>query len=118
MDDNNGYGLGGALGWFLVGSVTGACTALLLAPATGKRTRERLARRLRDTRESVTDFTDDIADTTRHIADDIADKTRHIAERAGQLSDKAVRLAGGASAAARDVVGSLGVHTERMAKRS
>jgi gas vesicle protein len=114
MEHNNRHGTG--MGWFLVGSVAGACTALLLAPATGKRTRERLARRLRDTRESVTDFTDDIADTTRNIADDIADTTRHIAERAGRIGDKAVRLAGGASAAAREVAGSLGVHTERSAK--
>ena len=104
MEGNNGKG--GAMGWFLVGSVAGACAALLLAPATGKKTRERLARRLRDTRESVTDFTDDLADTTRNIA-----------EKAGRLSDKAVRLAGDASAAAREVVGSLGVHTVRAAKR-
>jgi gas vesicle protein len=117
MNDNNGYGRS-SFGWFLVGSAAGACAALLLAPATGKRTRELLARKLRDTRESVTDFTDDVAETTRHIADDVADKTRHIAERAGRISDKAARLAGGASAAARDVVDSLDVRTERMAKRS
>ena len=97
MEHNNGYAR--TLGWFLAGSAAGAFTALLLAPATGKRTRERLARRVRDTKESVTDFTDDIAD-----------KTRHIAERAGRISDKAVHLAGGASAAARQVVGSLGAH--------
>lgn len=97
MEHNNGYS--GAMGWFLVGGVAGACTALLLAPATGKRTRERLARKLRDTKEAVTDFTDDVADTTRHIA-----------ERAGRIGDKAVRLAGGASAAAREVAGSLGIH--------
>lgn len=102
MEDNNGYGYGNALGWFLVGGVTGACTALLLAPAAGKRTRERMARKFRDTRESLTDFTDDIADTTRHITDDIADKTRRIAEKAGRISDKAVRLAEGASAAVRE----------------
>jgi len=116
MKNNHGYTR--ALGWFLAGSAVGACTGLLLAPAPGKRTRGRLARKLRDTKESVTDFTDDIADTTRHIADDITDKTRHLAERAGRISDKAVRLAGGASAAARHVVGSLGVHSERSAKRS
>ena len=103
MENNNRPGT--AMGWFLVGSVAGACTALLLAPATGKRTREKLARRLRDTRESVTDFTDDIADTTRHIA-----------EKAGRIGDKAVRLAGGASAAAREVAGSLRLHTESSAK--
>src|SRR6266446_6646009 len=66
MEHNNGYAR--TLGWFLVGSAAGVCTALLLAPATGKRTRERLARRLRDTRESVTDFTDDIVDTARQVA--------------------------------------------------
>lgn len=104
MEDCKGhYGIG--VGWFLVGSVLGGCAALLMAPATGKRTRERLARKLRDTKESVTDFTDDLADTTRQIA-----------ERAGRISDKAARLAGDASAAARGVIGSLSVSPERTAK--
>jgi gas vesicle protein len=118
MRDHNGHnGYTRALGWFLAGSAAGACTGLLLAPAAGKRTRERLARKVRDTKESVTDFTDDVADTTRQIADNIADTTRHIAEKAGRIGDKAVRLAGDASAAARNVAGSLGIHTERTARR-
>jgi gas vesicle protein len=104
MDDTKGY-YGVAMVSFLVGGVAGACTALLLAPATGKRTRDRLARKLRDTKESVTDFTDDLADTTRHIA-----------EKAGRISDKAARLAGDASAAARGVIGQLSDPTERALK--
>jgi gas vesicle protein len=104
MEEGNGYG--GALGWLLLGSVAGACAALLLAPATGKKTRERLSRRLRDTKESVAGFTDDLADTTRDLA-----------ERAGRIGDKAVRLAGGASVTAREVIGALGGHAERSAKR-
>jgi gas vesicle protein len=104
MEDNNGYG--GAMGWFLLGSLAGAGTALLLAPAAGRKTRERLARRLRDTKESVTDFTGNLADTTRQVA-----------ERAGRIGDKAVRLAGDASAAAHKVVGSLGIHTQRATRR-
>jgi hypothetical protein len=48
----------------------------------------------------VTDFADDLVDTTRHIA-----------ERAGQIGEKAVRLASDASASAREVVGSLGSHS-------
>jgi gas vesicle protein len=104
MKEGNGYG--GALGWLLLGSVAGACAALLLAPATGKRTRERLTRKLRDTRESVTDFTDDLAETTRDIA-----------EKAGRIGDKAVRLAGGASVTAREVIGALGGQAERPARR-
>jgi gas vesicle protein len=101
MEDCKGH-YGVAMGWFLVGGLAGGCAALLLAPATGKRTRERLARKLRDTKESVTDFTDDLADTTRQIA-----------EKASQITDKAARLAGDASAAARGVFGSL----ESAAKR-
>jgi gas vesicle protein len=99
MEDNNEYGYAGAVGWFLAGSVAGACAALLFAPATGKKTREQLARKFRNTRESVTDFTDDLA------------------EKAGRISDKAARLAGSASAAAREVIGSLSDQTERVAKR-
>jgi gas vesicle protein len=99
MEDNHEYGYASAVGWFLAGSVAGACTALLFAPAAGRKTREQLARRLRDTRESVTDFTDDLA------------------EKAGRISDKAARLAGSASAAAREVIGSLGDQTERVSKR-
>lgn len=106
MDDRKDY-YGIAAGWFLVGGLAGACAALLLAPASGKKTRERLARGLRDTQESVTDFTDDLAD-----------KTRDIAEKAGRISDRAVRLAGDASAAARGVIGSLGVSAEQAAKNA
>ncbi len=95
MEERNGHS--NAVGWFVLGSLAGACTALLLAPATGKRTRDRLTRGLRRTRESVTDFADDLVDTTRHIA-----------EKAGRMSEKAVRLASDASASAREVVGSLG----------
>ena len=95
MADDNGYG-GGSVGWFLVGSLAGACAVLLLAPARGSRTREGLGRRLRDTRESVTGFIDGLAETTRHIA-----------EQAGRISDTAVRVAGGASAAAREVRAAL-----------
>jgi gas vesicle protein len=103
MEDNNHHG--SAFGWFFVGGIAGACAALLLAPAAGKRTRERLARRVRDTKETVTDFTNDLADTTRDLA-----------ERAGRIGDKAVRMAGDASAAARNVADSLGLHAARSGK--
>jgi gas vesicle protein len=102
MEDNSGYQNGHAMSWFFVGSLVGACSALLLAPASGKRTREQVTRKLRDAKESVVDFTGDIAAATRNIAD-----------KAGRIGDKAVRLAGDASAAARGVVRSLGETGER-----
>jgi gas vesicle protein len=97
MEDNSGYSR--AAGWFLLGGVAGACAALMWAPASGKRTRERLARRIRDTKETVADFTEDLADTSREIV-----------ETAGRIGERATRLAGDASAAARDVASALGVH--------
>jgi gas vesicle protein len=106
MEENN-RSYAGSVGWFLVGGLTGACAALLLAPAAGKKTRERLARKLRNTGETVTDFTEEIADTTRQIAD-----------KAARIGDKAVRLASDASATARGVIGSLGQTAERATKRS
>lgn len=104
MEDDNGYSR--AVGWFLLGSMAGACAALMWAPASGKRTRERLARKIRDTKETVSDFTDDLADTSREIV-----------ETAGRIGDRAARLAGDASAAARGVASALGVHALRSAKR-
>ena len=98
MERQRGYG--NAAGWFLAGSFIGACTALLLAPATGKRTRDRLTRRVRQTKESVTDMADDLADTTRHIV-----------EKVGDISDEAMRMAGKATATAREAVGALGNRT-------
>jgi gas vesicle protein len=102
MKDKNSNG---TIGWFVVGSLTGACAALLLAPASGKRTRERLARRIRDTKDTVADFTDDLADTTRDIA-----------EEAVRIKRKAARIAGNATAAAREAVG-LGDHRVHAMRR-
>lgn len=98
---------GSAARCFLLGAVAGACAGLLFAPATGRKTRDRLARKIRDTKESVTDFTDDLAD-----------RTRTVVEKASHIGDQTMRLADEASAAARKVVGSLGgTMAQRIPKR-
>ena len=107
MEHADGY-YGNAARCFFLGAVAGACAGLLFAPATGRKTRERLSRKLRDTRESVTDFTDDLAE-----------KTRTVVEKASRIGDQTVRLADEASATARKVVGSLRVPlVQRTTKRS
>ena len=45
MSDERGSDAAGYLGWFFLGSIAGAATALLLAPKTGRETRELLAER-------------------------------------------------------------------------
>ena len=45
MTDERGSDAAGYLGWFFLGSIAGAAAALLLAPKTGRETRELLAER-------------------------------------------------------------------------
>jgi gas vesicle protein len=45
MSDERGSDAAGYLGWFFLGSIAGAAAALLLAPRTGRETRELLAER-------------------------------------------------------------------------
>jgi len=45
MIDDRGSDPGGYLGWFFLGALAGAAAALLLAPKTGRETRDLLAER-------------------------------------------------------------------------
>ena len=45
MTNERGSDAAGYLGWFFLGSIAGAAAALLLAPRTGRETRELLAER-------------------------------------------------------------------------
>ncbi len=45
MSDERGSDAAGYLGWFFLGTLAGAAAALLLAPKTGRETRELLAER-------------------------------------------------------------------------
>lgn len=69
MSENNG----GMLGGIIVGAALGAGLALLLAPASGRKTRKRIGRRLGE---------------MRHMADERIDGTREaLKEGAQQLGD-------------------------------
>lgn len=63
--------------YFLAGSVTGASVALLLAPQSGRATRERMRRQLSDTAGSARDLKHQLSrrgqkirDEARHRVDD------------------------------------------------
>ncbi|HET7876738.1 MAG TPA: YtxH domain-containing protein, partial [Methylomirabilota bacterium] len=43
MSDERGSDAAGYLGWFFLGAIAGAAAALVLAPKTGRETRELLA---------------------------------------------------------------------------
>jgi gas vesicle protein len=80
MADERGSDAAGYLGWFFLGAVAGAAAALLLAPKTGRETREFLAERgselLRRAQET--------AGETQGRAGDLFGKGREYLEEQGQ----------------------------------
>jgi gas vesicle protein len=65
--------------YFLAGSVAGASVALLLAPQSGRATRELMRRRIRDG-----------ADSTRELKHQLIDRGRRIRDEATHRVDEAV----------------------------
>lgn len=75
-DERSGTDAAGYLGWFFLGAVAGAATALLLAPKSGRETRELLAEHGGDvlTRAKTT------AGEAREKAGDLFEKGREYLE--------------------------------------
>ena len=69
----------GLLLCFVAGSVAGAIAALLLAPHSGRATREMVRRKVRDT-----------AGSTRWLKDQVIERDRQIRDEATQRVDDAV----------------------------
>jgi gas vesicle protein len=57
--------------YFLAGGVTGASVALLLAPQSGRATREKMRRRVSDAAGSVRDFKDQLVRQGLDIRDEV-----------------------------------------------
>lgn len=64
------------LGMLLLGLAIGAGAALLLAPASGRETRERLQRGARRAGKRVRDFADDMGDEVTDRVSRVRDRTR------------------------------------------
>jgi gas vesicle protein len=76
MDNTN------AVGWLVSGAVLGMAAGLLLAPASGQRTRARLGRRWRRTR-----------DEGEHMARELGRRGEEVLEKAADLRDAAAETA-------------------------
>jgi gas vesicle protein len=83
---------------FLAGGLAGATVALLLAPQSGKVTRQIMRRKLNDTADSARDLKSrmadklsDAADSARDLRGRMADKLSDAADSARDLKDRAVR---------------------------
>jgi gas vesicle protein len=75
--DDGGNGASGVILSFLMGALTGAAVAVLLAPRSGRETREILGERWRDA-----------ADRSRHLGEQAVQKSREVVDEASGYVDR------------------------------
>lgn len=86
-----------AAGWFLLGAMAGAVTALFVAPTTGKKARRLVARKIQ---EGI--------DQAAAVSDALVANAAEVKDRATNLLDRAESLVTDAANATSDVIGKLG----------
>ena len=91
--------------WFLAGAALGAAGAILLAPQSGRETRERLRLRAEEGRQRLSDAGRYAAEHGRQMADDavrsgreIYGRGRELYERGRELADETAGILGGREA--------------------
>ncbi len=78
-------------GWFLAGLIVGASTAILLAPKTGKDTREYLTEKAQAGKEAVADASKDAIAASR----DMYEKGQQLVQDAAALFERGRKLVRG-----------------------
>jgi len=89
MSEERGYSAASVALGFILGGVLGGCLALLFAPESGRRTRERL----RDLAADVRDKTIDLSEDLRDKAEDAVEKGAPPEEVAKADAEVKTRLA-------------------------
>jgi gas vesicle protein len=109
---------GSSVGLLLLGLAVGAGAALLLAPASGAETRERLSREARRASQRVKDLTDELGEKladqveqARHAVDDRVTRARDAVSTRVQAVNEAV-------AASRDAASQARADIERAVEHS
>jgi gas vesicle protein len=86
MADNRGYSLGAVGLAFVTGGLTGAAVALLLAPQSGRESREQVRGYARRAEESA----HELADTATQVLDQAVDKGREFVQEKNSVLTEAV----------------------------
>jgi len=79
------------IGWFVVGAVVGMSAAILLAPQSGKQTRQFITDKTHQGRDAVTETGKDVYDRSK----DIIDKGRQLVDDAAELFERGRKLVRG-----------------------
>jgi gas vesicle protein len=81
----------GRLAWFLTGAIIGATVAILYAPKSGKDTRQFLTDKTQQGRDALNETSQDIVDASREMFD----RGRKLVEDAAALFDRGRKLVRG-----------------------
>lgn len=79
--------------WFFCGAVLGAAAALLLAPESGERTRNRIARQAERGKQSFLESSQDLFERGRELYErgrEIAEDAAAMFERGRQIAEKEI----------------------------
>ncbi len=87
MSEERGYSAAAVALGFVLGGVLGGCLAMLFAPESGRRTRERL----RDLASDVRDKTVDLSEDLRDKAEDAVERGREVFEEKKTILTAAVQ---------------------------
>lgn len=79
------------IGWFVAGAVVGMTAALLLAPQSGKKTRQIISDKTQQGKEAVADTGKEVYDRSKELID----KGRQLVEDAADLFDRGRKLVRG-----------------------
>jgi gas vesicle protein len=79
------------IAWFVAGAVVGLAAALLLAPQSGKQTRQLISDKTQQSRDAVTDAGKDIYERSKEVLD----KGRKVLDDAAELFESGRRLVRG-----------------------
>jgi gas vesicle protein len=79
------------LGWFVVGTVVGMTAAILLAPQSGRRTRQIITEKTREGRDAVAETGKDVYERSREMVE----KGKQLVEDAAELFERGRKLVRG-----------------------
>ncbi|HEX3744301.1 MAG TPA: YtxH domain-containing protein [Bryobacteraceae bacterium] len=91
MSQDEEIGMGSNVAWFLTGAFIGAAVAMLYAPKSGKDTRQFLADKVQQSKEAVSDSSNNIVEASK----DMFERGRQLVDDAADLFERGRKLVKG-----------------------